>query len=155
MSQTSIELVRGGISMVLASAFVGVTIYEDPVQEKATLPAFYIMDVNPTLDRGIGWYKRSIFWDVSYVDVLNIIDKQTRLTAVQETLDLTLSTINFSDNVGNAVSIITYDRKSKKDLANSVLHYTFYTKEWVYAPSGTTSLMPTNLTVNMEAKNGN
>lgn len=129
----TVETIAVSLANYLAQYLPGVTMYEDPNQQKTECPCMFLQQRYSYIKDqvGVASYIRRIGLDLTYLEDYNLPDLQKRYQKAAETLDLVMELFPYSDGE-NAGLIRTHDREWRIDL--DALHYKFELQERVFIP---------------------
>jgi hypothetical protein len=120
----SIPIIDNALAGLLKQLVSGVSVYNNPNQQKTSLPAFFIqhmpnMSIKPqTSDR----FKRKLFFDIVYMEEYNLTALEDRYCEIAELLDVYLELIPIIED-GNTYYVRTLNRSWSVELG--ALHYKF------------------------------
>lgn len=99
MAEFMLALVNGAISDAVKAALPDVTVYDNPSQQGAKLPAVFIRHrgEQKVEDQIGGCWLRKLRYDLCYLERRNLPDLGDRYRRAAEALDLALETIPYPD----------------------------------------------------------
>lgn len=99
MAEFTLEMVNAAISAAVAAALPGVTVYDNPSQQGARMPAVFIgyRGEQKVEDQIGGRWLRKLRYDLCYLERRNLPDLGDRYRRAAEALDLALDVIPYPD----------------------------------------------------------
>ena len=126
---SSIKDIADSLASHLSAKFPGATFYEDPNQQKTSLPCFFLQQRNAKIKKLLdGRYLRTISLDLTYLEDYNLPDLQKRYEAVAEDLDICMETFPYLSGQESTL-LRAYDRSWSIDL--DAMHYKFEIRVFV------------------------
>lgn len=135
----------------LGPSFSGVTFYEDPLQQGASLPAMFLQTRSSSIRKSTsGEYLWTLRLDLVYLLDYNLVNLQRLYQDAAEKLDVLMETFPYLDGAGQSITVRTYNRNWTIDL--NELHYKFDLQVFV-EPQELANLME-ELELNLEVVYG-